>query len=179
LLDHRNFIAIGKIVKPIGIKGNLKVIYLTDFPERFNKLKKIFLFDEKKGEFHSNDFRDGYDFEISEYKLFDNYVNIKFSGFDEINKSKELVNMILMVDEKERVRLSEGYYIYELIGLDVYDKNEFIGKIDKISNYGSGDLFSIMNNGKEILIPYKSEFVRNIDTAKKRIDVDLIEGFIE
>jgi len=179
LLDHINFIAIGKIVKPIGIKGNLKVIYLTDFPDRFNKLEKILLFDEKKGKFYSNNFRDGYDFEISDCKIFDNYVNIKFAGFDDIDKSKELVNLILMVNEKDKVKLSEGYYFYELIGLDVYDKDKYIGKVDKISNYGSGDLFSITNNGKEVLIPYKKEFVKNIDSVKKRIDVDLIDGFIE
>ena len=167
------------IVKPIGIKGNLKVIYLTDFPERFNKLEKILLFDEKKGEFQSNDFQEGYYFRISDRKLFNNYLNIRFEGYDEINKSKNLVNLIVMVDEKERVKLEDGHYFYELIGLDVYDKGEFIGKVDKMSNYGSGDLFSITNKGKEILIPYKNEFVKNIDVAKKRIDVDLIEGFIE
>ena len=179
MLDHKNFIAIGKIVKPIGVKGNLKIIYLTDFPERFNKLEKIVLFDEKKGEFYSNNFRDEYDFVISDCKLFDNYANIKFAGYDDINKSKDLVNLIMMVNEKERVKLSEGYYFYELIGLEVFDKDNYIGQVDKIHNYGSGDLFSIVSNGKEILIPYKKEFVKNIDTAKKRIDVDLIEGFIE
>ncbi len=179
MLDHKNFIAIGKIVKPIGIKGNLKVIYLTDFPERFNKLEKILLFDENKGEFYTNNFRDGYDFVISEYKLFDKFVNIKFKEYDDINKSKELVNAILMIDEKDRVELSEGHYFYELIGLDVYDKDEYIGQVNKIRNYGSGDLFSIVIKGKEILIPYKKEFVKNIDTAKRRIDLDLIEGFIE
>jgi 16S rRNA processing protein RimM len=179
LLDHKNFIAIGKIVRPIGIKGNLKVIYLTDFPERFNKLQKILLFDEKKGEFHSNNIRHGYDFIISWCKLFDRFVNIKFEGYDEINKSKDLVNLVLMVNEKERVKLSEGYYFYELIGLDVYDKDNYLGQVDKISNYGSGDLFSVLTKGKEILIPYKKEFIKKIDTNKKRIDVDLIDGFIE
>jgi len=179
LLDPKNFIAIGKIVKPIGIKGNLKIIYLTDFPERFNKLEKILLFDEKKGEFYSDNFRHEYYFEISDCKLFENYVNIKFAGYDDINKSKNLVSMILMVNEKDRVKLSDGYYFYELIGLDVYDKDKYLGQVDRIHNYGSGDLFSILRNGKEILIPYKKEFVKNIDTAKKRIDLDLIEGFIE
>lgn len=167
------------IVKPIGIKGNLKVIYLTDFPQRFNKLEKILLFDETKEEFHFNDFRKGNDFIISELKLFDNYVNIKFEGYDNINISKALVNLILMVNEKDRVKLDKGFYFYELIGLEVYDKDNLIGRVDKMANYGSGDLFSVINNGKEILIPYKDEFVKNIDTDKKRIDVELIDGFLE
>ncbi|MEO6695528.1 MAG: ribosome maturation factor RimM [Ignavibacteria bacterium] len=179
MLDQKNFISIGKIVKPIGIKGNLKVIYFTDFPERFNKLDKIKLFDETKDEFVINKINNEFDFVISDVRLFDKYVNMRFEGYDNINISKELVPLVLMIHENDRVKLTEGYYVYELTGLDVYDKDKFIGKVGKITNYGSGDLLSITENGKEILIPYKNEFVTNINIKSKRIDVDLIEGFLE
>lgn len=48
-----------------------------------------------------------------------------------------------------------------------------------ILNYGSGDLFNIKYEDKEVLIPFNKEFVKNIDVKNKRIDVQLIEGFLD
>lgn len=180
MLDINNFIAIGKITKTIGIKGNLKIISLTDFPDRFLKLKKIFLFNEVTKQFLLNESDGNYGFEISECKVFDTYINIKFEGYNSIEKSGELKNSILMIDEKKRLKLEDGsFYFYELIGSEIFDKGVLIGMIVSIVNYGSGDLFSVIKDDKEILIPFRKEFVKNIDVIKKRIDVELIDGFLE
>ncbi|MBK8380891.1 MAG: hypothetical protein IPL16_03160 [Ignavibacteria bacterium] len=111
LPDPNKFIAIGKIVKPIGIKGNLKVIYLTDFPDRFNDLEKVFLFDEIKNSFYSDKGNSGFEFVISEQKAFDKYLNIKFVGYDSINEINEFINLIIMIDEKDRVKIDKGSFI--------------------------------------------------------------------
>ncbi|HMS65349.1 MAG TPA: ribosome maturation factor RimM [Ignavibacteria bacterium] len=178
--EFNNFIAVGKIVKPIGIKGNLKVIYLTDFPDRFQNLEKVFLYNEDKKEFSQNNSDNDFSFSISWQKAFDRYLNIKFEGFDNINDSLPLVNLLVMIDEKDRVEIKEGeFYFYELVGMDVYDKNRLIGKVKSVVNYGSGDLFNVQTDEKEILIPFRSEFVLNIDAVNKRIDTDLIDGFLD
>lgn len=178
--DINNFIAIGKITKTIGIKGNLKIISLTDFPERFLKLKKIFLYNEKNRGFYINKLSGKYEFKITECKIYDKYINLKLEDYDSIEKSNELVNLILMIDESLRVKLDDGnYYFYELVDSEIFDKDKLIGKVVSVVNYGSGDLFNVTSNGKEILIPYRKEFVKNIDVKNKRIDVDLIDGFLE
>jgi 16S rRNA processing protein RimM len=180
LPEHKDFIAIGKIVRPIGIKGNLKVIYLTDFPERFSMLKRVFLFDEERSAFIRNNDGSGYEFPVSFQKPFANYLNIGFEGFESIESTKVLINKVIMINEKDRVKIEEGnYYYYELIGMELLDKNIPVGKIKKIVNYGSGDLFCIDVNGKEILIPYRKEFIVKIDTESRTIHADLIEGFLE
>jgi 16S rRNA processing protein RimM len=180
LLEKNNFIAVGKITKTIGIKGNLKIISLTDFPERFKKLKKIFLYNEMSREFFINKYAEGYQFEISDCKVYDKYINIKFCEYDSIEKSQKLVNLILMINEAERIKLDKGnFYFYELIGAEIFDKGKPVGKVDSVVNYGSGDLFSVKTGSKEILIPFRKEFVKSIDIKNKRIHVDLIEGFLE
>ena len=84
-----------------------------------------------------------------------------------------------MIDEKDRVKIDKGsFYFYELVGSEFYDKGILIGKVKSVVNYGSGDLFNIDTNGREILIPFLKEFIVNIDIKKKRIDADLIDGFI-
>jgi len=180
LPEHKNFIAIGKIVKSIGIKGNLKIIPLTDFPERFNDLKKVVLFDEVGNKFIKNSHYGSYDFEISDCTILKDYINLKLEGFNSIEASKELINTVLMIDEKFRIKLDEGsFYIYDLVDADVFNKGENIGKVISLVNYGSGDLFNVKHNDKEILIPFRDEFVKKVDIEKKRIDVELIDGFLE
>lgn len=178
--ELKDLIAIGKIVKTIGIRGNLKVIPLTDFPDRFYGTKKFLLFNEKDNHFQINEILGGYDFAFSECKVFDKYINLKLDHYDSIEKSRELVNFIIMVNEKDRVKLDDGtYYFYELIDSDVYDRDRLIGNVISILNYGSGDLFNIKYEDKEVLIPFNKEFVKNIDVKNKRIDVQLIEGFLD
>lgn len=178
--DIKNFIAIGKIVKTIGIKGNLKVVSLTDFPERFNSIKKIFLYDENKQKFLVNETDGSTEFKVTECKVYDKYVNIKFDNYDRIEESSALINLILMIAEDKRVKLEKGnYYYYEMVGMNVFNKGELIGQIESVVNYGNDDLFNVTNNGQQILIPFRKEFVKNIDIKDKRIDVELIDGFLE
>ncbi|MDQ3193959.1 MAG: ribosome maturation factor RimM [Bacteroidota bacterium] len=178
--EVKNFIAIGKIVKTIGIKGNLKIIPLTDFPERYNDLRKAILYDEKENKFFKNSDFGSYDFEVSECKVLKDYINLKFQNFNSIESARELIDKVLMIDEKHRIRLEEGsYYLYELVDADVFNKGENIGKVISLLNYGSGDLFNVRYKEKEILIPFRDEFVKSVDIEKKRIDVDLIDGFLD
>lgn len=178
--ELKDFIAIGKIVKTIGIKGNLKIIPLTDFPDRFYKTKNILLFNEKNSSFYANKNSGGYDFSFSECKVFDKYINVKFVSFDTIEKSRELINLLVLVNEKERIKLEDGlFYYYDLIDFEIYDNDKLIGRLVSVLNYGSGDLFNINYEDREILIPYNKEFVKKIDMEKKRIDVQLIEGFLD
>lgn len=178
MLDYQRCLSIGKIVKPIGIKGAVKVISLSDFPERFLKSKSVYLFDEKTGSFIKNHFMGGLDFEICESSIGNGFFRVGFSGYNRIEDVSDLIGAIVMIDETDRYELKEGrYYYYDLVGLEVYDKGSMIGKVDSIVDYGSGDLFRVVNEGKEILIPFMKEFVKEIDLKGKRIDVELIEGF--
>lgn len=177
-MDYQNCLSIGKIVKPIGLKGIVKVISLSDFPERFLKCGIVYLFDERAASFLKSRNGGSLNFEIKECSHGNGFLRIGFKGYDRIEDVTELIGSIIMIDEKERVELEEGqFYFYDLIGLEVYDKGSFIGKIDSVVDYGSGDLFRILNDGKEILIPFMKEFVKEIDLSGKRINVELIEGF--
>ena len=178
--ELKDLISIGKIVKTIGIKGNLKIIPLTDFPDRFYKTKNIYLFNEKNSSFYLNKNYGGYDFAFSECKVFEKYINVKIFSFDTIEKSRELINLLVMVNEEERVKLEDGlFYYYDLIDSEIYDNDELIGKLVSVLNYGSGDLFNIKYKDREILIPYNKEFVKKINMKNRRIDVKLIEGFLD
>ena len=179
--DLDQYIFIGKITKTIGIKGAVKVILLTDFPERFLKLKEILLFDEKNNKFLMNEIAQNNSFGIFDVQLYNSFVRISIKGFDSIEKVTHLLNTLICVDEKKRVKLPKGiYYYYEMIGCEVFESDKLLGTVAKIDNFGCSDILFIKSvNGKEIMIPLLKEFVKKIDVKNKKIDVKLIEGLIE
>lgn len=175
------FIFIGKITKTIGIKGAVKVILLTDFPERFTKLKEVQLFDEKLNKLVLNEITEDNNFGIFDVQLFNSFVRLSIRGFDSIEKVNPLLNKLICIDEKKRVKLPKGlHYYYEMIGCEVFEKDAKIGTVNKIDNFGCSDILFIKDaKNNEVMIPLLKEFVTKIDTKNRRIDVKLIEGFIE
>ncbi len=177
-MNYSDCLAIGKIVKPVGLKGRLKVILLSDFPEKFCERKELYLFDEVSGRFLTgND--NSHLFRVVECSYSGKYIRIGFEGYDSIEEITKLVGALVMIDEDKRADLKEGlYYYYDLIGLQAECNDKIIGKIEAVVDYGSGDLFKITDGKKEILVPFRNEFVKNIDLKNNRVVLDLIEGFV-
>ncbi len=179
--DLNQLIFIGKITKPVGVKGLLKVIPLTDFPERFLKLKDVFIFNESLNKLVINSKTDKKLFKIKDVSLFSNYIKLKLDGYDDINEISNYINKLICIDEKKKVKLPKGlYYYYEIIGCIVHEGENILGEVIRIDNFGSSDiLFVKTSKGNEVMIPLLKEFVKKIDVIKKRIDVALIEGLID
>ncbi len=179
-MNYEDFITIGRVGACLGIKGILKITPVTDYPERFLKLKRVFLFDGRKSLFALNP-KDEFEFKIEKCDVTTTQITMKFEGINSREEAGEFVNFEILIPEDERLSLPKGkYFHYEITDFEVYNGNELLGKIVKVDNYGSDDLLNIKSaEGKEILIPYRDEFVKKIDAEKKRIDVELIEGFIE
>jgi 16S rRNA processing protein RimM len=180
-LLEKKFISIGKITKPIGLKGYVKVISLTDFPDRFESLEQIKLFNEKENLLLINKFSNSEDFYIKEVIYDKDCVKILFENFDDINSVKNLIGCLLILDESKRKKLDKGlYYYYDLTGLDVIFKGEIIGKTLTVENYGGKDLFKIklIDTGKEVLIPFVDDFIKKIDVEKKFIVIEVIDGML-
>lgn len=177
-MEFEKCLSIGKIVKPVGIKGLVKVISLSDFPEKFFERHTVFLYDEKKRAFAVHPQNKSEEFRIRECHAVKDSFRMGFEGFDDISKVQDLVGSLIMIDEKDKVQLPDGrYYYYELIGIEVFDKGESIGRISEVVDYGSGDLLKVDCNGKVVLIPFRDEFVKSVDTKSGRAEVDLIDGF--
>lgn len=171
---------IGRISGTFGVKGAVKVLPLTDFPERFLNTDVVYAVDEKKGELIKNKFTDSVEFRIMNSELSNGIVKLVFEGYQDISDSVKLKGLLLGVDEKNRVQLPPGmHYFYEMIGCKVYDKNEYAGEVTGVDNYGSSDLLVVKNGNKSFFIPLLKEFVKKIDVGAKRIDADLIEGFTD
>ncbi|MCI0473295.1 MAG: ribosome maturation factor RimM, partial [Ignavibacteria bacterium] len=119
-------------------------------------------------------------FSIKDVTFSDSMLRISFDYYDSIEKVLFLKSCLICIPEKDRYKLPKNvYYFYDLIGCEVFDKGEMLGTVKKIDNYGSAELISVQTKeGNVIMIPFIKEFVKNVDLSKKRISVELIEGFL-
>lgn len=165
------YLRVGKILNTHGIKGTLKILSLTDYEERFEELKWVYIqgYDEK--------------FYINEIKYRPKDLLLSFKDYDDINKVEKFKGKYILIDESQKRDLPEDtYYIADIIGLDVFTmEDEYLGKVIDILQTGSNEVYVIADekSKKEILIPAVKEFMPEISLEKRRITVDPIEGMIE
>ena len=85
-----------------------------------------------------------------------------------------------MIRKDDLPKAEDGtYFSFDLEGCTVYKEEEPIGTVIKVLDHGSTSLLHVDRNGKEVLIPFAKAYLQRVDTAGKRIDVDLPEGLLE
>lgn len=162
---------VGQIVNTFGIKGFVKIYPYVDDIQRFDDLKKVYIKMKKQET----------ELEIEEVKYQKNMVLVKFKGVETVEQAELLRNAYVEIDRADSILLEEGqYFIADLLGLEVFlDTGEKLGILDDIFNTGSNDIYVVKNElGKQFLLPYIDEVVKNIDLENGKIIVHLIEGLI-
>lgn len=170
-MDGINF-TVGKIVNTQGIKGELKILPQTDFPEeRFAKDSKLML--SLAGHPENSTLI------VESSRLHKNVYIIKFKGIDDINDAEKYKGGILKISEDALFELPEDeYYYHEIIGCQVTsDEGEDLGTITEILSPGANDVWVITPaKGKPILIPVIDDVLLDVDVKNKQVKIHLLEG---
>ncbi len=165
------YIKVGRIINTHGIRGELKVLPLTDNLDRFDDLKIVYIGNNKEK------------VEIEQVKYHKGLAIIKLKEFDNINQVLKFKDDFLYIDVEDKVELPEDhYFIFDIVDCNVYDtKGRKIGVVTDVLQYTSNDVYVVkdMEKNKEYLIPAVKEFVVDIDVENKKIIIDPIEGMIE
>jgi 16S rRNA processing protein RimM len=166
---------VGKIVNTQGIKGELKVLLQTDFPEtRFQKGNKLVLIDpDKKTELIV---------EVEFGRLQKNVYIVKFVGFDDINLVEKYKGWMLKVPASALLELEDDqYYYHEIIGCTVVTEDgETLGTVTDILTPGANDVWVVTRPlGKPVLLPVIDDVVLKVDIPAKKILVYIMEGLID
>lgn len=162
----------GKIVNTHGLRGEVKVVPWTDYPEDFEDIEYVYV-KRKTGDEKLT---------ISSIKYQKNNLIVKFAEIGDINEAEKYKNQVLYVEREMLGDLPEGvYYIADLIGLNVVDENgDEIGKIADVFNTGANDIYDVKREGKKnLLIPVIDEVVKEIDLEKKTVRIEMMEGLDE
>jgi 16S rRNA processing protein RimM len=165
---------VGKIVNTHGIRGEVRVISKTDFPEeRYKVGNTLYLFMPKA--------TTPIELTIKSHRSHKNFDLLTFEGIENINEVEKFRDGILKVPESQLGNLPEGeYYYHEIIGCIVTTlEGEEIGKISEILSPGANDVWVIKGKGgKELLIPYIDDVVKKVDIKEKIILIEPLEGLL-
>jgi 16S rRNA processing protein RimM len=165
-------ITIGKARKTFGVKGEIKIEPMTDHPERFKDLRRVYL-TSPRGEEKAC--------AVTSVRYMNGEPVLLLKGYDTPEKARELNGWLVQVPREEAVPLPEGqYYWFELIGMEVESEaGEKLGTIIDIFETGSNDVYVLKAGRKEIYLPATREVVRQIDRTAKRMVIHVTEGLLD
>ena len=168
------YLNVGKIVNTQGLKGEVRVISQTDFPElRYKKGTILTLFQEKK---------EPVELTIKSHRKHKNFDIVTFEGHFSINDVEKYRDGILKVSKEKLTDLPENeFYYHQIIGLSVIDENDQeLGKIKEILSPGANDVWVVQRpTKKDVLIPYIESVVQSIDLENGVVHVEIPEGLID
>jgi 16S rRNA processing protein RimM len=161
------FLIVGYILAPWGIRGEVKVEVVTDFPERFAPQKVVYLNTRPLA--------------IESCRPHKQHLVVKLATIDSVEDAEKLRGQALTIPSSELSRLPEGqYYTFQIIGLKVLTtEGQYLGQVTDIMATASNDVYIVEGKRGEILIPAIEDVVKSIDLAKSEMVIEAIEGLLD
>ena len=154
-----DLLEVGKIVNTHGLRGEVKVVPWTDYPEVFEDIDFVYV--KKKSEYERLD--------VKGIKYQKNNLIVRFSQITDINMAEKYKNQVIYAERE---------ILGELPGLDIVTEDgEKIGTVSDVFNTGSNDIYEVKREGKKnLLLPVIDDVVLNIDVEGGKITVRMMDG---
>lgn len=166
------FLQVGIVTTPHGIRGEVKVFPTTDDPGRFKRLKEVMLDTGKER----------LTLQIQGVKFFKQFAILKFQGFDSIDDIERFRKCPLLVSRENAVKLGKDeYFVADLEGLSVRGEDGgAIGTLKSVMETGANDVYVIeLDDGRELLLPAIRQCVLEVDIAAGFIRIHILEGLLD
>ena len=184
--SRQKWVALARILRARGNKGEVAVELLTDFPQRLKELKEVFLGDgASDGERGGAPRRVG----VREFWVDRNHAGQAVYWFEScasINDAEKLRGLDVLIPFEQRVVLPAGqYFVEDLVGCSVFelagDAQVLMGKVIDVQATGEAQqagtpLLVVDVRGEELLIPLAEDICKRVDVVGRRIEVVLPEG---
>ncbi|MBK6751120.1 MAG: 16S rRNA processing protein RimM [Acidobacteria bacterium] len=167
-----DLVAVAKITKTRGLKGEVVCDILTDFPERFDDLDEVVAVmpDGRRSEL-----------KIEDHFFQNGRVILKIVGFDSIESGETLRGAEICVAETDVVELDQGeFFEWQLAGcvVETIDGTP-VGEVIELMRTGGTELLVVKGDAKEYLIPFAEAICVEVDIENKLIRVDPPDGLLE
>ncbi|MCX6030652.1 MAG: ribosome maturation factor RimM [Chloroflexi bacterium] len=165
------YLAIGAIVGVHGIRGEVKVSLMTDFPERFRRGAKVYL----------GSGNEVAPVEIEAARPHKDFMLVKFKSVPDRNAAELLREQMVLIPEAEAMPLGEHEnYAHDLIGLAVETADgRILGRLVEMLFTKANDVYVVQGDAGEVLIPALRDVVRQVDLAAGKMVVMLPEGLLD
>lgn len=160
------FLVAGHIRAPHGVKGELRVQVLTDFPERFQPGAEVWV-----GDFPQP-------FRVERARFTDDIVRLRLAGVGDRTAAEALRGLDIRVPRGEAMPLPEGtFYIHDIVGLEVWtEEGERLGEVSEVMSLPANDVYVVDSEQGEILLPAIRDVILDIDIETGRLTVRMLPG---
>ncbi len=162
---------VGRVLKPHGVRGEVKIQVETSFPEKFKSRKRLYI---------GKTAAEATPIEVVSARRAKSVFLLKFKGIDSPETAEKLRNHWLFIDETQLTRLGKNEaYIHELVGLQALDTSgNAIGTVTDVIELPTCDAYEICVGSKSVLIPAIEEFIEEVNLSKKCVVVKRFEEFL-
>lgn len=169
--DLPETITVGRVLRPQGVRGEVVVMVLSDVPERFAPGSR--LLGVREGQ-------PALQVEVAASRAHKSGAVVRFAGSDDRDQAEELRGLWLEIPRSQVPAAEPGtYYHYELLGCLCRVSGEELGRVAEVVEDGGGLLLIVEGEGRRIPVPFVREFLREVDVAGARIDLELPPGLVE
>lgn len=165
------YFEVGKIVNVQGVKGEVRVLPMTDDPDCFTKMKEAEIF-----------FGDAsHKREVERARAHKQFIIIKFKDIHNRNQAESLRGGMLKITKEQTLPPGEDeYYIGDLYDMEVFTlEGEFLGVLVDILQTGANDVYVVQEADKKVLIPAIKQCINRVNVSEKKMYVTLLEGLRE
>jgi 16S rRNA processing protein RimM len=167
-------LAVGQVVGPHGLNGELKVALLTDDPTRFDRLARVYIGPEGAEPVPRA---------LEGYRLHKRRALLRLAGCQDRNAAEALRGYLVKVPLEEAIPLKEGeYFEHQVLGLGVSTlEGEHLGTVEEIIYTGANEVYVVRGlsaEQRDILVPAIEGVVMQIDLVAGRLVVKLPDGLV-
>lgn len=169
-----DYLLLGEILRPHGIRGELRMKILTDYPERINDLESVYFSSSPAGD-------DAKTYHVEHLRMHKGYGLLKLTEIKDRNDADLMRGLFVLVRIDDAVPLEDDeFYLYQLIGLLVRtEDNKHIGRIIEVIETGANDVYVVKSpQHGELLIPVIDETIIETNIEDGFIIVRIPEGLI-
>lgn len=168
------FLLLGQITRPHGVKGELRMRVMTDYPERIAKLRAIYTSPDPES-------TDPTERAVHSVRMHQDYALLTLRDVIDRNGADTMRDLFVLVDIRDAVPLDDDeVYLFQLIGMTVItETGEVIGTLTEVLETGANDVYVV--NGErygEVLIPVIDDAVISTDTDTNQVTVRIPEGLL-
>ncbi|MFZ5975904.1 MAG: ribosome maturation factor RimM [Bacillota bacterium] len=158
------FLVIGQVLRPHGVKGDVKVRVLSDVKDRFRGLRHIYM--------KLNDVYERRHI-VSVLGEGDQTI-VRLEGVSSRDAAEALRAQYIYVNREDAIPLQkDSYFICDLIGCAVADtEGDELGTLTDIMQSGAADVYVVQKDGRELLFPALKRLLVKVDIENRRIVVD-------
>ncbi|MGA2908552.1 MAG: ribosome maturation factor RimM [Terracidiphilus sp.] len=174
---------LARIRKPQGRKGEVFAEILTDFPDKFKERRQLWLLAADVAAAAAA--QAPRQVELLNDWLHKGGVVLHFAGVDSITAAEALKGMVVAIPREERAALGEDeVYVGDLIGCVLVDvagaEAVHVGEIEAVDRSGGAAPLLVVRGAKgEVLVPFTKSYLRKIDLAAKKVEMDLPVGLVD